>query len=103
MHQCHHHHHHHHHYIIWNCVSAGAGVITLNLPQDEVLALSAKLSIMAAIICSYPLQLYVLVSVLMPSIVQPRAPPHLWTRLESEQRKPQVASRYVFISFYSLF
>ena len=63
--------------------AAAAGAITLNLPQDESLALSCQLSIMVAIICSYPLQLYVLVSVLMPSLVQPRAPAEQWPRLQS--------------------
>ena len=56
------------------------GAITLNLLQDELLALSCQVSIMAAIICSFPLQLYVLVSVLMPSLVQPRTLPQHWHR-----------------------
>ena len=56
------------------------GAITLNLPQDELLSLSCQVSIMLAIICSYPLQLYVLVSVLVPSLVETRARPQHWVR-----------------------
>ena len=61
---------------------AATGAITLNLPQTELLSLSCQVSIMLAITCSYPLQLYVLVSVLVPSLVQARAPPHHWVRWE---------------------
>ena len=41
---------------------------------------------MVAITCSYPLQLYVLVSVLVPSLVQSRAPVHHWVRWEMATR-----------------
>ena len=66
---------------------AAAGAITLNLPPGEVLSLSCKVSIMVAITCSYPLQLYVLVSVLVPSLVQSRAPSHHWVRWELATRE----------------
>ncbi|KAB7497803.1 Proton-coupled amino acid transporter 1 [Armadillidium nasatum] len=45
------------------------GSITLNLPGDEVLSQSVKLLFALAIFMSYPLQFYVPVSILLPSIV----------------------------------
>ena len=48
----------------------------------DVRTVLSEVSIMLAITCSYPLQLYVLVSVLVPSLVQPRAPPQHWVRSE---------------------
>ncbi|RXG62185.1 Proton-coupled amino acid transporter-like protein [Armadillidium vulgare] len=45
------------------------GSITLNLPGDEVLSQSVKLLFACAIFMSYPLQFYVPVSILLPSVV----------------------------------
>ena len=44
------------------------------------------MSIIVAITCSYPLQLYVLVSVLVPSLVQPRVSPQHWITWELATR-----------------
>merc|ERR1711892_675395 len=51
------------------------GAITLNLPEHEFLANSAKVSITSAIFLTYPLQFYVLISIIVPNLVVPNVAP----------------------------
>ena len=51
---------------------AGKGSVTLNLPDDELIANSARLVISLAILFSNPLQFYVAISILFPNILAPR-------------------------------
>ena len=55
--------------------AASVGAVTLNLPGDEVLANSAKVSILSAIFLTYPLQFYVLISIIVPNLVVPNVVP----------------------------
>ena len=48
------------------------GSITLNLPQDELLANSARIVISLAILLSNPLQFYVAISIIFPNIIASR-------------------------------
>ena len=48
------------------------GSITLNLPKDEFLANSARIVISLAILFSNPLQFYVAISIIFPTIIAPR-------------------------------
>ena len=48
------------------------GSITLNLPKDEFLANSARVVISLAILLSNPLQFYVAISIIFPSLISPR-------------------------------
>ena len=58
------------------------GIITLNLPSGEALAVSAKLTIMLAIFLTYPLQFYVLISIFMPTVVHSRVRRERWVAAE---------------------
>ena len=51
-----------------------AGSITLNLPKDELLAISARIVISLAILFSNPLQFYVAISIIFPNIIANRVP-----------------------------
>ena len=48
------------------------GSITLNLPRNELLANSARIVISVAILLSNPLQFYVAISIIFPTIIAPR-------------------------------
>jgi proton-coupled amino acid transporter len=50
--------------------AASIGAVTLNLP-DELLTNSARVSIASAIFLTYPLQFYLLISILVPNLVVP--------------------------------
>ena len=54
--------------------AASIGAVTLNLP-DELLANSARVSIASAIFLTYPLQFYVLISIILPNLVVPYSAP----------------------------
>eukprot|EP00092_Neocalanus_flemingeri_P033166 GFUD01036067.1.p1 GENE.GFUD01036067.1~~GFUD01036067.1.p1 ORF type:complete len:444 (+),score=99.80 GFUD01036067.1:61-1392(+) len=55
--------------------AASIGAVTLNLPTDELLANSARVAITAAIFLTYPLQFYVLISIIVPNLVVPNVVP----------------------------
>jgi len=52
--------------------AASVGAVTLNLPQDELVANSARIAITLAIFLTYPLQFYVIISIIVPNLVAPR-------------------------------
>ena len=55
--------------------AASIGAVTLNLPTDELLANSARVAITSAIFLTYPLQFYVLISIIVPNLVVPNVAP----------------------------
>ena len=61
-------------YLQFGDAVADKGSITLNLPTDEFLANSARLVISLAILTSNPLQFYVAISIIFPTIIAPRVP-----------------------------
>ena len=64
-------------YLVYGPAVGGAdhgGSITLNLPKDDVLAISARIVISFAILLSTPLQFYVAVSIIFPNVISERVP-----------------------------
>ena len=51
-----------------------AGSITLNLPKNEFVAISARIVICLAILLSNPLQFYVAISIIFPNLIAHRVP-----------------------------
>ena len=82
-----------------------AGAITLNLPKNDILAISARIVISLAILLSNPLQFYVAISIIFPNLISKRVPPnkHVFAEYMLRYSIILICCKYMFnIWFYSV-